>query len=462
MKTKKIHWLIFLVFTGILLLGSYMRGESISETTVIHPIRADAGDYLAYAYNLRFKVTYSRDHSAIPHPDRAVQPDAYRNPGYPLFLALFVDLKPSTKNMLNIIFTQMILSSITLVIAFYVFRGFLSRLWALAAALLTAISPHLIVANSYVLTETLFCFILVLTIAIARLFAEKPSIFKAAGIGICLGAGFLVRPSLQYFPIAVLGFFCIHYGRKKGFNYFVGLLAGFVLVASPWYIRNLVTFNTLSDQRLKVGFLHHGLYPDFTYNGDKNSYGYPYKFDPRSDEIKRNTTTVLNEIANRFQSRPIEHIQWFMLKKPVALWSWEMVQGHREVFVYDVSNTPYEGDGLFRLTYRLSRMLHWPIVGLAFMGLWIAWFAGRPYSGNKPKMLLARFVSALLIYFTILHMAGAPFPRYAVPLRPLLYAMAMFTLSYCGDVIRNRIRSAPENGAANDERPNRRIAETCI
>jgi 4-amino-4-deoxy-L-arabinose transferase-like glycosyltransferase len=317
--------------------------------------------------------------------------------------------------------------------------------------LLTAISPHLIVANSYVLTETLFCFILVLTTAIAKLFAERPSVFRALAIGICLGGGFLVRPSLLYFPIVILVFLCLHYGRKQGFFYFAGLLAGFVLVASPWYIRNLVTLNTLSDQHLKIAFLHHGLYPDFTYNGDKNSYGFPYRFDPRSDEIKQNTATVLNEIVLRFQSRPGEHILWFVFKKPIALWSWNMVQGQGDAFVYAVSSTPYEDDGLFRLTHRLARTLHWPIVGLAFMGLWIAWFTGWPYGDNKPKMLLARFISALLIYFTLLHMAGTPFPRYAVPLRPLLYGMAMFTLSYSVDMIRNRIRSVPENGAAHDE-----------
>lgn len=447
MKTKKPHWLTLLLFAGIILLGYYLRDKSIYETTVMHPIRADSRDYLAYAHNLRFKGTYSRDHSAVSHPDRSIQPDAYRNPGYPLFISLFVDRKPSTKNIFNIIFAQMILSSITLAIAFYVFRGFLSKFWALAAALLTAISPHLIVANSYVLTETLFCLILVLTAAIARLHTEQPSIFRAAAIGICLGGGFLVRPSLLFFPIIILGFLCINYGRKRGFFYFVGLLAGFVLVTSPWFIRNLVTLNTLSDQRLKIAFLHHGLYPDFTYNGDKTSFGYPYQFDPRSDEIRQNTATVLNEIVNRFQSKPIEQILWFVVKKPVALWSWNMVQGHQEVFVYEVSSTPYQDDGLFRLTHRLSRALHWPIIGLAFMGLWIAWFTSLPYDATKPKLLLARFISALLIYFTLLHMVGAPFPRYATPLRPLLYAMAMFTLSYCIDMIRNRIRPAPDNGA---------------
>ena len=456
MKTKTPHWLTLLLFIGIFLLGSYMRYESIFETTVIHPIRADAGDYLAYAYNLRFDGTYSRDHSAISHPgrsapDRSVQPDAYRNPGYPLFIFLFVNRKHDVKNILDIIFAQMVLSSITLTIAFYVFRGFLSKFWALAAALLTAISPHLIVANSFVLTETLFCFMLVLTAVIVKFFGKCPSIFKAASIGLSLGGGCLVRPSLLYFPIVVLGFYCIHYGRKRGFYYFVGTLAGFMLVVSPWYIRNLVTLNALSNQRLKINFLHHGLYPDFTYNGDKKSYGYPYEYDPRSDEIKQNTATVLNEIANRFQNRTLEHILWFGLKKPVALWSWNLVQGHQEVFVYPVSNTPYKDDGLFRLTYRLSRTLHWPIVGLAFMGLWILWFTGRPFIDSTPKMLLSRFVSVLLIYFMLIHMIGAPFPRYAIPLRPLLYAMAMFTLSYGIDTIRNRIRSTPEDSAVQNE-----------
>jgi hypothetical protein len=244
----------------------------------------------------------------------------------------------------------------------------------------------------------------------------------------------------------------MHFGRKRGCIYFIGLLVGFVVVASPWFIRNLVTLKTISDPRLKIDFLHHGLYPDFTYNDDKNTFRYPYQSDPRSEEIRRNTGTVLNEIVSRFQSRPVEHIQWFVFKKPIALWSWNMVQGYREVFIYEVSSTPYQDNRLFRLTHRLASFLHWPIVGLAFMGLWISWFTGWPYGDSKSKMLLVRFVSAVLIYFTLLHMAGAPFPRYSIPLRPLLYALAMFTLSYSVDIIRNRIGPVPDNSTADDGR----------
>jgi phosphate starvation-inducible membrane PsiE len=259
-----------------------------------------------------------------------------------------------------------------------------------------------------------------------------------------------VRPSLLYFPFVALVFFYLHCGPKRGLVYFAGLLTGFMLLASPWYVRNLITLNKLSDSHLKITFLHHGLYPDFTYNGNRKSFGYPYAFDPRSDEIDQNTRTVLTEIANRFQNRPLEHIYWYVFKKPVALWSWNMVQGSEDVFIYPVSKTPYKDDSLFRLTHRLAHLLHWPIVVLAITGFWVVWFAGLPYGDIQPKMMLARFIATLLIYFTFLHMIGVPFPRYSVPLRPLLYAMAMFTLSYGIDRIRIRFWPLTENTAVQE------------
>ena len=39
-------------------------------------------------------------------------------------------------------------------------------------------------------------------------------------------------------------------------------------------------------------------------------------------------------------------------------------------------------------------------------------------------LLYAQGISLLCVYFTALHMVGAPIPRYTVPLRPMLYAMA--------------------------------------
>ena len=72
---------------------------TVLNTEVIKPLRADAGQYFMYAYNLRHKHTYSHQ---VDNPDdlkSPVKPDAVRSPGYPLFLALFVDGLP-TKRMI--------------------------------------------------------------------------------------------------------------------------------------------------------------------------------------------------------------------------------------------------------------------------------------------------------------------------------------------------------------------------
>ena len=50
----------------------------------------------------------------------------------------------------------------------------------------------------------------------------------------------------------------------------------------------------------------------------------------------------------------------------------------------------------------------------------------------------ARVVAALLLYFTILHIIGAPFPRYSVPLRPFQYGMALFGLHYIIAALKSR------------------------
>jgi hypothetical protein len=45
-------------------------------------------------------------------------------------------------------------------------------------------------------------------------------------------------------------------------------------------------------------------------------------------------------------------------------------------------------------------------------------------------LVVARFVSLVLLYFTAMHMVGAPFPRYSIPLRPFLYGMGLLTAAW--------------------------------
>jgi len=420
--------LFALISVGLIIIfGFYLRIGSLKDTVVIDPLRADAGQYYMYAYNLRHKHIYSREIGDSMDFKSPVTPDAVRSQGYPLFLALFVDGPPTMKIIKNILSAQVIISTLTIFIAFLFFKSFLSRFWAVVASFLVALSPHLIVANGYILTETLFCFLIVAAAWQLSLFTIKPSLFSANIMGILMGIASLVRPGIKYFPLLMIFFLILHYGKKKGIYFSLMMLLGLSLIFSPWAIRNIIKFKTTSDKRLMINFLHHGMYPDFTFDETPESYGYPYLYDHRSGEISRDISSVVNEISRQFYVEPLKHIEWFALKKPVAFWSWNIVQGMGDVFVYPVLKSPYFYKKLFKGTHSLAYFLHRWLILLCIAGGLMIWALPASFFGLPQRsIIIARFTSVLLIYFTFIHMIGAPFPRYSVPLRPFMYGMALF------------------------------------
>lgn len=399
------------------------------NTVVTYPLSRDAGEYYRYAFNLRHNHTYSNQIGKFGNTGPPVTPDAVRSPGYPLFLTLFIDGLSNPKILKNIIYFQMIISMLTLFIGFFFFHSFLSMFWAVTASFLVALSPHLIVANSYVLTETLFCFVLVVLGWLVCVFVKNPSFVLAVLIGCVLGFGSLVRPVLQYFPIVLSFFFIFHHGKGKGTRFFLMTLLGFMLIYAPWIIRNIKTLNIISDKKLMINFLHHGIYPDFTFDQLPESFGFPYQYDPHSNEISNNVGSVLKEVSRRFRLEPLRHLKWYILKKPLAFWSWNIVQGG-DVFVYSVSKSPYFTNRYFIWTHALMHALHGMLVWFCFFGSLMAWLPVSIINFSEKSIYVARFASILIIYFTAIHMIGSPFPRYSVPIRPILYGVALIPFHF--------------------------------
>lgn len=84
----------------------------------------------------------------------------------------------------------------------------------------------------------------------------------------------------------------------------------------------------------------------------------------------------------------------------------------------------------FRLTHRLMHFLHAPLVLLGLMGCVFPWLQAVWLYLDSKKVAALRFISLILLYYTLLHIIGAPFPRYSIPLRPLLYGMAIFSVHF--------------------------------
>lgn len=455
LKRKRINQMIkklgpacLIALVLITALGFYMRCESVSETKVTKPLRSDALDYFCYAYNLRHKGTYSREGLVLSDIGAPASPDAVRSPGYPLFLLPFVDSPPTHAMLGKIVLTQAVLSTLTILIAFFFFLKFLPRPASLVATLLTALSPHLIVGNSYILSESLFCFLLVLSAWASSLLPKSPSPLRAGLTGLSMGLASLVRPVLQYLPVAMFIPLIRDFGRAKGLKLGAFLLLGCMLALSPWLTRNMSVQDKPGDNNLMIDFLHHGIYPDFMFNNDPNSYAFPYRFDPRTPQIGANLGSVLKEVLTRFIDQPAPHLKWFLVGKPVEFWSWNTVQGVGDAFIYPISSTPYTNRRLFAWTHSCMYYLHWPLVALCLLGSLLAWHSSAMRVFEPATAGVTRLASCYVLYFTLVHMIGAPFPRYAFPLRPFQFGMAVFTVVLIHRHARNRFRRSAHGVSA--------------
>jgi hypothetical protein len=94
------------------------------------------------------------------------------------------------------------------------------------------------------------------------------------------------------------------------------------------------------------------------------------------------------------------------------------------------------------------RWLHEPLVALCWLGWLLVWLPVVAGNIQRDKLATLRCLSLLFFYFTFIHMLAAPFPRYSIPLRPLQYGMAMFTVSLIPAYIRTKVRhrAAPMDG----------------
>ena len=205
-------------------------------------------------------------------------------------------------------------------------------------------------------------------------------------------------------------------------------LLGFALVFGPWVVRNLVVLGAAEDDQPIDNTLHHGVYPKFMYRERPETVGFPYRFDPESPRISADLSSVLGEIRRRFTEEPGRHLRWYLIDKPIALWSWSAVQGMGDSFIYPVSDSPYLHSPAFQASHRLMRWLHWPLVVLGGLGALLVWLPAVARRLDAAQRLTLRTMSLLLLYLTAVHCIGAPFPRYSWPLQPMLFLLAMLPL----------------------------------
>jgi hypothetical protein len=197
---------------------------------------------------------------------------------------------------------------------------------------------------------------------------------------------------------------------------------------SSWSIRNKIEINEWSDPTLKANFLQHGMYPGFMFEGRKETLGFPYRYDPENSVIYGKPDLVIGKIIDNFIANPLSYSEWYFFGKPLYLLSWNIVAGMGESFIYPVSYSPYFDQPLFKSSNEFARTAHWPVVILSLIGCIFFFLPTIQRTLSLPQKMFLGSLVLFYGYFIALHIVGAPFPRYAIPLRPMVIALALFAL----------------------------------
>lgn len=432
MKPLKNKRLIFLTLCLITVMGLLIRLAYIANTEINYPIRVDARQYLIYGHNIYHYGVFSKD-----FPSDKPRPDSFRSPGYPLFLSFFFFLDKGNKEYYHkILYTQAILSTVLIPLTFFMGIRFLSLFWSFIAACFVAFSPHLISVNSYILTESLFAiFLLTALFALSQADGKKQkTLFILSGI--FFGIAYLINETALFLPYLIFFTYMICFRQslkessaKRLVINMIFFICIFSLFPVSWKLRNIINLppgaSQGSDRALAT--ITHGTYPGFIYKSEKYKY-LPYKEDPMQPAFSSSFENFIPIFWERYKERPLRYLSWYFFEKPYYLWSWNILQGQGDVYIYPVITSLYQVSKSANITREIMKFLH-PVI-LVFSLFGVVLFIHKIFrektglSAEYPVFVL--FI--IIVYYTFLYTIFAPWPRYSIPLRPELYLFAIWSL----------------------------------
>lgn len=157
----------------------------------------DGGEYFQIAKNL---ASHGRFSQSVGEP---FEPDTWRTPGYPFFLAA-VRLLGFSSPVASII-AQQILAAATMVLLYVVLRVHFPPARAWLAMLLVLVEPFRAYYSFWILATTLFTFLLVLAWLTWEFFLRRRTALSAAMLGAVCGSLVLVRPVGVLIPLVLGG-----------------------------------------------------------------------------------------------------------------------------------------------------------------------------------------------------------------------------------------------------------------
>lgn len=249
-KSIILHVILFVIITILIIL-------TVASDATLKPPTSDDLQYIVMGYNIQKYGTFSMNESDIDNPE----PTAYRDVGYPAYLALCMKLNPVLNSMsldelldhgLKILrYLQIPLIIITAFLAMYIAYMF-TRNWLLAyiALVLTGFSEVMSIISNHLLSENLAAlFILLCSLSLYKIYKTKRIIYFIL-MGISLAVLTLIKAIFMYLIIILLIIliilFLIKYAWKNKKKFITGVVLFAVIysvIIGGWMFRNYIHFN---------------------------------------------------------------------------------------------------------------------------------------------------------------------------------------------------------------------------
>jgi len=424
--------LVFLVIVVVFASAFLLRIDFFRSSEVNHPFRSDALEYFSAAYNFKFHGVYS---TALPKAAVSPAPDASRSPGYPLFLAALISTTDTPAGFeRKVRFFQALIGSFSAVLVAWLVVQQLSLLYGLAAGIIVAIAPQLMVFESYMLTETLYTFELLVGVFAILWALKRQGGWAAILAGAWLGWISLTRPSAMLLPPFMVVGVCLLLWRSANppsRKTAVFLLIGWLAVVSLFFVRNAVTLgNPFPESRRGWESIVQGSYPGLSYEGS-GIYGYPYRLDPLYQRMADDKDFALQELKQRFLRHPARYLNWYLWGKIYESNKWSMkAEGAGDIYIYPFKTSAFEQQELFILLKLVSKYMHWPMMVLVVVavGLWTYRLCTRQI--DEAGFPLLSLLVLVVLYHLAQNVVFFPIARYTVPLRPEYVVLSLLAVDW--------------------------------
>lgn len=322
----------------------------------------------------------------------------YIMPGLPIVLALFLSFFSLFKAVLAFRIFQAIIQGISLALIYLLAKEvFNERVGALASLIDALYLPEYFVTQ-VVLTEGIFKFLFLCSLYFLVLALKEDNERHYYLSGLFWSLSLYFKPVVALLPVVL-----VIYWIREGFDYKwcvrisfkVAII--FVLILSPWWIRNYLIFKrfvpfTLSSRNpmLQATYVNYDQSKDYV----------PYKTSDdeiRNDEIERKIAK--ERFISQLNKDPKGYLYWYLIKKQIYLF-----------------NRPFYWRNVFGVRLKYVNYVHNFIVVLGFLGMLLSF--GR----------ISKILKYVVVYFIIIYIPYFTFSRYGYPLMPILMIFCSYIL----------------------------------